>query len=82
MHQFCSSYKAYAGREKIEYQRQLMGDRSEDSEYEKKGIKPPTPKFIGNPEKCQLVLLGGQAGGKTMITDSRDHFEKLLAILP
>lgn len=70
MHRFCESYKAYASRGNFEYPRQLHGDRSPDSEYIKKGLKPPSAKLIGNPQKAMDVLQGGSAKGKTQITDA------------
>jgi Domain of unknown function (DUF6475) len=82
MHRFCEFYKAYAAKADEPYPKCLMGDRSPVYEYEKKGLPLPTLKFIGNPEKANAVMQGGVAGGKTMITDSRSHFEKLLAIMP
>jgi hypothetical protein len=82
MHRFCEFYKAYANKGDAPYPKRLIGDRSPDYEFEKKGLPLPTPKFIGNPEKANAVMQGGVMGGKTMITDSRYHFEKLLAIMP
>lgn len=67
-HRFCESHKAYTGRGQFEYPRRLAGDRSPDSEYEKKGLKPPRPALVGNPEVCRQVYLGGNAAGKTAIT--------------
>jgi Domain of unknown function (DUF6475) len=82
MHRFCEFYKAYAKLPQFEYPRQLHGDRAADAEFTKKGLPPPKPMFVGNPEKCQAVLHGGVNGGKAMITDSREHFEKLLELMP
>lgn len=67
-HRFCESHKAYTGRGAFDYPKRLAGDRSPDSEYEKKGIKPPRPALIGAPDVCKLVYQGGNAGGKTAIT--------------
>lgn len=66
-HRFCESHKAYTGRGAFDYPRRLMGDRSPDSEWEKKGIKPPKPALVGNPEACRLVYQGGNLAGKTAI---------------
>lgn len=67
-HRFCESHKAYTGRGKFDYPRRLMGDRSPDFEYEKKGLPLPKPAFVGNPERARLVYEGGGVGGKTAIT--------------
>lgn len=66
-HRFCESHKAYTGRGQFEYPRRLSGDRSPDSEYEKKGLKPPRPALIGDAARCKLVYQGGSAAGKTVI---------------
>lgn len=65
-HRFCESHKAYVGRGKFDYPRRLAGDRSPDSEYEKRGIPLPKPALIGNADKARTVYQGGGAG-KTAI---------------
>lgn len=70
-HRFCQSYRAYVGRGQYEYPRRLMGDRSPDSEYEKKGLPLPRPVLIGAPDRCKSVYEGGSATGKTQITFGR-----------
>lgn len=67
-HRFCESHKAYTGRGVFEYPRRLNGDRSPDSEYEKKGLALPRPALVGNPDVCREVYRGGQLHGKTGIT--------------
>lgn len=67
-HRFCESHRAYTGRGEFPYPRRLMGDRSPDNEYEKKGMPLPTPALIGNPEKAKDVYSGGALAGKTAIT--------------
>ncbi|MBN9410852.1 MAG: hypothetical protein J0H69_17035 [Burkholderiales bacterium] len=67
-HRFCLSHKAYTGRGQFEYPRRLAGDRSPDSEYEKKGLKLPRPALIGDEAKCRAVYQGGNVAGKTAIT--------------
>lgn len=67
-HRFCESYRAYAGRGSFEYPRRLMGDRSPDGEYERRGLRPPLPALIGSPSVCKSVFLGGNVAGKTQIT--------------
>lgn len=66
-HRFCESHRAYVGRGKFEYQRRLAGDRSPDSEYEKKGLALPRPALIGDAEACRAVYQGGSVAGKTAI---------------
>lgn len=66
-HRFCESHKAYTGRGNFEYPRRLAGDRSPDSEFEKKGLPPPAPALIGDASKCRAVFGGGSAKGKTAI---------------
>lgn len=66
-HRFCESHKAYTGRGTFDYPRRLGGDRSPDSEYERKGIPAPRPAIVGDPERARLVFQGGSAG-KTAIT--------------
>lgn len=67
-HRFCESYRAYAGRGRFDYPRRLMGDRSPDHEYEKKGLALPRPSLIGDPSAAAAVYRGGNAAGKTAIT--------------
>jgi hypothetical protein len=71
-HRFCESYKAYTGRGTFAYPRSLMGDRSSDAEYEKKGIRPPAPALIGDSSKARTVYEGGSASGKTLVTYAGD----------
>jgi len=69
-HRFSESYKAYAGRGEFPYPRRLAGDRSADSEYERRGLKLPQPALVGDREKAKAVFLGGNVAGKTAITFS------------
>ena len=66
-HRFCESHKAYTGRGEFAYPRRLLGDRSPDGEYEKKGLPPPKPALVGDPERCRMVYMGGSSTGKTLI---------------
>lgn len=66
-HRFCESHKAYVGRGQFEYPKRLAGDRSPDSEYEKKGLALPRPALVGNPAACKRVHEGG-GNGKARIT--------------
>jgi hypothetical protein len=61
-HRFCESHKAYTGRGTFGYPRRLSGDRSPDSEYERKGLPPPRPAIVGDRERARLVNEGGGAG--------------------
>lgn len=67
-HRFCQSHKAYTGRGVFEYQRQLMGDRSPDHEFTKRGIALPKPAIVGDITLARSVYRGGNVGGKTAIT--------------
>lgn len=69
-HRFCQSHKAYTGRGTFDYQRRLVGDRSPDLDYEKKGLALPRPALVGDPEKARAVYSGGSAAAKTRITFS------------
>lgn len=62
-HRFCQSHKAYVSRGVFEYPRQLMGDRSPDSEYMKFGRPLPRPAIVGNSAMAQQVHHNGGAGG-------------------
>ena len=61
-HRFCEAHKAYTGRGTFDYPRRLAGDRSPDSEYEKKGLSLPRPAVVGDPERARAVYHGGGAG--------------------
>lgn len=67
-HRFCQSHKAYTGRGTFEYQRRLIGDRSPDHEFEKRGIPLPRPAVVGDVSLARQVYRGGNIGGKTAIT--------------
>lgn len=66
-HRFCEAHKAYTARGEFGYPRRLAGDRSPDSEYERKGLALPKPAVIGDPVRAKLVYQGGGAG-KARIT--------------
>lgn len=61
-HRFTESYRAYAGRGTFDYPKRLAGDRSPDSEYEKKGLALPRPAVVGNRDLAKAVYQGGGAG--------------------
>ena len=73
-HSFCESYRAYVGRESYDYPKQLMGDRSPDSEYEKKGLTPPKAVVIGDVTIAKNVFVNG-GGAKAKV--SFNGFESL-----
>jgi hypothetical protein len=64
-HRFCESHKAYTRQETFQYPRLLMGDRSPDHDYTRRGLEPPKPAVIGNVETARLVYKKGEKGGKT-----------------
>lgn len=79
-HRFCQSHKAYTGRGAFEYQRRLIGDRSPDLDYERKGLPLPKPAIVGDRELAKRVYEGGSAAAKTRITFSGDiNVHNLLA---
>lgn len=65
-HRFCEAYRAYIGRQS-DHPGTLRGDRSADSEYEKKGLPVPRPVLIGDSAKAIAVQLAGSKSGKTPI---------------
>jgi hypothetical protein len=65
---FCDGHKAYTGRGAFDYPRRLMGDRSPDHEYEKKGLPLPKPAIVGDAARALTVYEGGNVAGKTAIT--------------
>lgn len=59
-HRFTQSYQAYSSKEDFNYPRVLIGDRSPDSMYERRGLPVPAPVFLGDVEKAKKVYaLGG-----------------------
>ena len=54
----------------FDYPRSLMGDRSPDEMYLKRGLPTPKPALIGNVERARQVALSGKTGSKTAITFS------------
>lgn len=67
-HRFTEGHKAYTGRGVFEYPRRLMGDRSPDHDYAKKGLKLPRPALVGDKDAALRVFERGNAAGKTAIT--------------
>ena len=62
-HRFCQSHKAYVSCGEFEYPKQLMGDRSPDSEYLKFGRPLPRPAIVGNPATAHQVHQNGGTVG-------------------
>lgn len=52
---FCESYRAYVARGVLECPMVLMGDRSPDVEYEKKGLPLPAARLVGE-KPCAEVM--------------------------
>ena len=66
-HRFAKSYQAYAGLESFTYPKVLIGDRSPDSMYLKRGLPVPEPVFIGDKDKAMVVYqLGGPSKGREL----------------
>lgn len=74
-HRFCESHKAYTGRGSFDYPRRLMGDRSPDSEYEKKCLPAPTPVVVGDVWAARRVFEGGGLAGKVAITHQPEFLQ-------
>jgi hypothetical protein len=64
-HRFAESYRAYSERGAFDFPRKLGGDRSSDDVYRMRGLEPPKPVPIGDPEKARAVYKLG--GGKMQI---------------
>jgi hypothetical protein len=77
-HRFCEAHRAYTGRGTFDYPRKLMGDRSPDDMYERRGLPAPRPALVGDPERAKLVYQGGGMGGKTAI--SYESISNLIAL--
>jgi hypothetical protein len=61
-HQFCESYRAYTGRERVEYPSYLAGANGTGENMARlrmRGITPPAPITIGDREKANAVLISG-----------------------
>jgi hypothetical protein len=67
-HRFTESYRAYAGREGVEYPRKLIGDRSPDEAYARRGLPSPASAIVGNAAQAREVYRTGGTGGKRPIT--------------
>jgi len=58
-HKFCETYRVYANRGGFDYPKYLIGDRSPDGDYLKRGLKIPAPVPIGNKEQARIVYKNG-----------------------
>lgn len=70
-HRFTQSYSAYGNKGEFDYPARLMGDRSPDDVYAKRGLPPPKPAVIGDVGKARAVAQIGRRGGKTPIAFMR-----------
>lgn len=78
-HRFCASHKAYTGRGQFDFQRKLLGDRSPDADYEKRGLPLPKPAIVGDREQALKVYELGSAAAKTAIAfDATVHLQHLM----
>lgn len=66
-HRFTEAYRAYTGRGTFEFPRVLSGDRAPDEMFRRRGLPPPKPACVGDPQRAAQVFLGGRTGGKTAI---------------
>lgn len=57
-HRFVQSYRAYTKALPPQYPRVLIGDRAPDTEWERRGLKPPAPKACGDRALARLVHQG------------------------
>jgi hypothetical protein len=73
-HRFSESYRAYANRGEFHFQQVLIGLRSPDQDYIKRGLPIPEPVFIGNREKAEKIYLSGKQTEKVAI----QNFNQLL----
>ncbi len=55
-HRFCELYRAYAGTQ-FDAPRALMGDRSPDGMYAKRGLPLPKPAFVGDKTVAERLYL-------------------------
>lgn len=67
-HRFCESHKAYTGRPGFNFPRVLIGQRSPDSDFLRKGLQPPRPALVGDVDKARAVYAKGGTAGKTAIS--------------
>jgi len=81
-HRFTEAYKAYLQRGQFEYPRRLMGDRSPDDVYARRGLPPPKPAIIGDVVKAREVYRLGAKAGKTSVMyqalDAIEHGQPLI----
>lgn len=64
-HRFTESHRAYCNKGDFAYPRKLMGDRSPDEMFLRRGLKVPAPAVVGEVEKARLVYRGGHVAGKS-----------------
>ena len=78
-HRFAQSHKAYTQRGKFDYPRMLTGDRSPDSEYERRGLPPPKPAIVGDYERAMQVMREGGEGGPRIAFNVPELLAKAIA---
>ena len=71
-HRFCVAHKAYVGRGTFEYQRRLIGDRSPDADFTRKGLPLPQPAVVGDRAAAIRVYRAGSQAAKTTISFNQD----------
>lgn len=71
-HRFCVAHKAYTGRGTFDYQRRLIGDRSPDADFTRKGLPLPQPAVVGDRAAAIRVYRAGSQAAKTTISFSQD----------
>jgi hypothetical protein len=57
-HRFTQAYRAYTKALPSDYPRRLMGDRSSDEEFARRGLPAPTPRAAGDRRRCRIVYEG------------------------
>lgn len=75
-HQFCESYRAYTGRDKVVYPSYLAGVNGTGeniAQLAKRGIKPPDPVMIGDAKNAATVRLNGS--NQSRITGAKPIYQ-------
>lgn len=65
-HRFTQAYRAYTKALPPDYPRKLIGDRSPDEEFAKRGLPAPAPRAAGDRRRCRIVY-EGRAGAMTAL---------------
>lgn len=68
-HRFTEAHRTYSAQETFEFPRCLVGDRSPDDVFAKRGLKPPKPILIGDKDKAAKVYqLGANRSQRSAVT--------------